>query len=71
MLGTSPNVMIHKLNIDPNPHQVQQNERSFTPEWQRVIEEEVNKLLMVGFIRDAHYPEWIVNIIMVRKPHGE
>ena len=29
--------------------------------------EEVEKLLTAGFIREVHYPEWLANIVMVKK----
>ena len=29
--------------------------------------EEVEKLLAVGFIREVYYPEWLANVIMVKK----
>ena len=33
--------------------------------------DEVNKLLAVNFIRDIYYPEWLANIIMVKKVNGK
>ena len=29
--------------------------------------DEVNKLLAANFIREVHYPEWLVNVVMVKK----
>ena len=29
--------------------------------------QEVEKLLIVGFIREVYYPEWLANVIMVKK----
>ena len=29
--------------------------------------EEVEKLLTVGFIREVYYPEWLANVVMVKK----
>ena len=34
-----------------------------------MISEEVNKLLKAKFIRKAHYPEWLANIVMVKIPN--
>ena len=31
---------------------------------------EVQKLLEAGFIRERQYPEWISNVILVKKPNG-
>ena len=33
--------------------------------------DEVNKLLAANFIREVYYPEWLANIIMVRKANGK
>ena len=32
---------------------------------------EVNKLLTVNFIREVHYPEWLANVVMVKKANGK
>ena len=29
--------------------------------------EEVRKLLEAGFIREVYYPDWLVNVVMVKK----
>ena len=31
------------------------------------IMEEVEKLLIASFIREVFYPEWLTNVIMVKK----
>ena len=33
--------------------------------------DEVNKLLATNFIRKVHYPEWLVNVVMVKKANGK
>ena len=32
--------------------------------------EEVEKLLTAGFIREVFYPEWLANVVMVKKSNG-
>ncbi|XP_022888963.1 uncharacterized protein LOC111404382 [Olea europaea var. sylvestris] len=34
-------------------------------------EEEVGKLLKVGFIREVQYPDWLANVVLVKKPSGK
>ena len=29
--------------------------------------DEVNKLLAANFIREVYYPEWLANVVMVKK----
>ena len=33
--------------------------------------DEVDKLLATNFIREVYYPEWLANIIMVKKANGK
>ena len=56
MLGISPKIIQHKLNVDPKRKPVQQRRRAFAPERDQAIAEEVTKLLTVGFIRGVYYP---------------
>jgi hypothetical protein len=52
-----PNEVIeYKLYIDPLYKPIKQKERRNTPERHETIQQEVNKLLEVGFIRPVDYP---------------
>ena len=31
----------------------------------------VNKLLLVGFIREVYYLEWLANVVLVKKANGK
>ena len=42
-----------------------------TPEKAREIEEEVQKLLEAGTIREAQFPDWISNPVVVKKNNGQ
>ena len=33
--------------------------------------DEVNKLLAANFIREVYYPEWLANIVIVKKANGK
>ena len=37
----------------------------------RSITDEVNKLLTASFIREVYYPEWLVNVVLVKKVNGK
>ena len=39
----------------------------FTLERDKAIAEEVRKLLEAGFIREVYYPDWLANVVMVKK----
>ncbi|XP_077232571.1 uncharacterized protein LOC143869898 [Tasmannia lanceolata] len=67
MPGIPREVAVHRLNVDPSYRPVKQKKRNFAPERQKAIKEEVNKLLQAGFIREIHYPEWLANVVIVKK----
>ena len=50
MPGISPKVIEHKLNVNLEKKLVQQKRRVFAPERNQAIMNEVNKLLLAGFI---------------------
>ena len=33
--------------------------------------DEVNKLLAANFIREVYYPEWLADVVMVKKANGK
>ena len=37
----------------------------------KAITEEVRKLLEASFIRDVYYPDWLANMVMVKKSNGK
>ena len=57
MLGIDKNIIQHCLNINPECKPVQQKQRIFAPERNKVVTEEVKKLLEAGFIREVFYPD--------------
>ena len=67
MPGIDLKVMTHHLRVDPTFHPIKQKKRSFAPERQKAIAEEVDKLVKADFIRDAMYPDWLANVVLVKK----
>ena len=37
----------------------------------KVVTEEVEKLLEAGFIRKVFYPDWLINVVIVKKRNGK
>ncbi|KAL5545680.1 hypothetical protein UlMin_005367 [Ulmus minor] len=70
MPGIDPNVIVHRLNIDPNFKPIKQKRGTFNAERYMAINTEVDKLLKVGFIEEANYPDWIANVVLVKKANG-
>ena len=67
MGGIDPAVITHRLNVSPSFKPIKQKRRSFAPERQKAINEEVGKLLQAGPIREVEYPEWLANVVLVKK----
>ena len=71
MGGIDPAIITHRLNISPSFKPVKQKRRSFAPERQKAINEEVDKLLHAGAIREVEYPEWLANVVLVKKANDK
>ena len=71
MGGIDPSVITHRLNTNPSFKPVKQRRRSFAPERQKAINEEVGKLLQTGAIREVEYPELLANVVLVKKANGK
>ena len=71
MGGINPAIITHKLSVSPSFKPVKQKRRSFSPERQKAINEEVGKLLQAGAIREVEYPEWLANVVLVKKANGK
>ena len=71
MGGIDPTVITHRLNVSPSFKPVKRKRSSFTPDRQKAINEEVVKLLQAGAIREVEYPEWLANVVLVKKANGK
>ena len=65
MTGISKDVITHKLGIDRSFKPIHQKRRKFAPERNAIIQEEVEKLLRAGMIREVKYiqdgwPMWLL-----------
>ncbi|XP_050217421.1 uncharacterized protein LOC126668258 [Mercurialis annua] len=65
--GVDPKIISHKLNMDAKCKPVKQKKRTFSLEKQIAIRDEVEKLLKAGFIRKVDYPEWLANVVLIKK----
>ena len=71
MPGIAPEIIQHKLNVNPDRKPIQQRRRVFAPERDQAVMDEVTKLLAAGFIREVHYPKWLANVVLVKKINGK
>src|SRR3954465_4094390 len=71
MPGIDPSIISHHLSVQPEFKPVQQKKRNLGIDRQRAAEEEVDRLLEADFIREINYPQWLANIVMVKKSSGK
>ncbi|XP_034219224.1 uncharacterized protein LOC117630638 [Prunus dulcis] len=67
MPGIDPNIICHRLHVNPACKPVAQKRRNFAPERVAIIEVEIDKLLATGFIEEVSYSEWLANVVIVAK----
>ena len=70
MVGISPNVISHVLNFDKSFPQKQHKRRILDDDRKKALKEEVDRFKANRFIRDAFYPDWVANPVLVPKPNG-
>ena len=71
MGGIDPQGITHKLNVAPSFKPVKHKRRSFSSERQKAINEEVSKILQARAIREVYYPDWLANVVFVKKANGK
>jgi len=55
--------------VEPEP--IRQRRRKFNEEKRQAIKDETQKLLVAGHIREIQYPEWLANVVLVKKSSGK
>ncbi|CAA0831777.1 Unknown protein, partial [Striga hermonthica] len=71
LTGIKAEVIEHRLNIDLTVRPVKQKRRHHRAEMDKVIELEVEKLLLAGHIKEIQFLEWLSNTVMVSKSDGK
>jgi len=71
MPGIDPDILCHRLNINPQIKPQVQRRRRLNDEKGKVATKEIKKLMEAGHIREIQYPEWLANVVMVKKANGK
>jgi len=71
MPDIDPDFLCHHLTMNPQVRPVRQRRRKFNDDKRQVIKKEIQKLLSVGHIREIQYPEWLTNVVLVKKASGK
>jgi hypothetical protein len=69
--GISSKIASHRLSVNPSFPLVCQKKKSVRGDRQKAIAEEVDKLMSAGFIWEVTYPEWLANVMMVKKANDK
>lgn len=65
--GVDQNFMCHHLNVNPTAVPKRQPSQRFSKEHVEALKEEVDKLKWAEAIKEASYPKWLANTVMVKK----
>ena len=71
MPGIDPQVISHRHNVDPSFRPVKQKKRAMAPERQKAVREEVGKLLRAQSVHEVLCPDWLANIVLVKKSNNK
>jgi len=71
MPGLNPDIVQHRLPLNPDYSPIKQKLRRMKLEMSLKIKEEVKKQFYAGFLAVARYPEWVANIVPVPKKDGK
>ncbi|KAM1597454.1 hypothetical protein ACFX1Z_032351 [Malus domestica] len=67
MPGISPDIICHRLSINPKTKPVIQKRKSYDAERYKAMKVEVEELKDIGFVREVNYPMWVANVVLVKK----
>ncbi|GAA0187324.1 hypothetical protein LIER_34612 [Lithospermum erythrorhizon] len=71
MPGVDPEVAIHRLHFDSMYVSIKQRKQTFSGKKNMAIHSEVETLLKAKAICELQFPEWIVNVVLVKKSNGK
>ena len=71
MQGIHPKTCIHHIYIDDHIKPVRQPQRRMNPMMKEIVEEELQKLLQVGFIYTIFDSQWVSPLVLVSKKNGK
>nr|GFD21419.1 reverse transcriptase domain-containing protein [Tanacetum cinerariifolium] len=70
MTGVPRHIAEHRLNVREGCSPVRQKKREQATDTNQAIQEEVEKLVGAGIMREVHYRDWLSNPVMVKKHDG-
>ncbi|XP_072081216.1 uncharacterized protein [Arachis hypogaea] len=71
MPGINPDLMSHRLAVDPKAKPVAQRRRKMSSDRAAEVKKQVKALLEANFIRELPYTTWLANVVLVKKSNGK
>jgi hypothetical protein len=71
LCGVNRDVIENSLNVDPSFKPRKQRLQKMSDDKAKGTQNEVQRLLSAGVIREVTYPEWLANTVMVKKTNGK
>ena len=69
--GVDPSFIRHHLNVNPTVTPKKQPPRLSSKDHSDAVKDEVMKLKRAGAIKEVFYPEWLANMVVVKKKSGK
>ncbi|XP_066161963.1 uncharacterized protein [Oryza sativa Japonica Group] len=69
--GVPADLIMHHLAVKPDIKPRKQKLRKMSADRQEAAKAEVQKLLRAGVIQEIDHPEWLANLVLVRKSNGK
>ena len=69
--GVDPSFICHHLNANPFVTPKKQPHRHSSRDHSDAVKDEVMKLKQARTIKEIFYPEWLANIVVVKKKNGK
>ncbi|GAA0177705.1 hypothetical protein LIER_29736 [Lithospermum erythrorhizon] len=67
--GINTSVALHKLHVESMYVSIKQKKRTFNDEKNQGVKTEIDFLLKADSIRELQFPEWIANVVLVKRPN--
>jgi hypothetical protein len=61
----------HSLNVSKTAKPMKQKLRRFAHDKKEAIRAEVTRLLAAEFIKEVYHPDWLANLVLIRKKNNE
>jgi hypothetical protein len=71
LVGVSRDIIEHWLQVNPSTKTKKKKLCKMSKEKVKAMKANVQRLLDAGFIREVAYPQWLANVVMVKKKNGK